>query len=290
MGAGVFYTKNFSAENSESLSWSLGLHAEVFDAELFALEKAFKLAFNKIFFFTKDIWIFSDSQAAIQRLQKSSLKTGQSHVLAIENWIEKIKTKHQIDIHLSWVPGHMNITGNELADQTAKKEAELQQTNTESVVSLSFIKRKIKESALLEWQEEYAKIKKGKFYSQFDSFPRWKTYKKTVKKKVWSAFMQLKLGHGYFKSYLVRLPDYTTDRCYVCGTRENSEHLILHCKATQAIREELKQEFDIKKFSLKNLFNVKIEQEFLFKFLEKTQISTRNWLLQQVSLETEDEE
>jgi len=66
----------------------------------------------------------------------------------------------------------MNITGNELADQTAKKGAELQQTNTESVVSLSFIKRKIKESALLEWQEEYAKIKKDKFYSQFDSFPR----------------------------------------------------------------------------------------------------------------------
>ena len=102
--------------------------------------------------------------------------------------------------------------------------------------------------------------------------------------------MQLKLGHDYFKSYLVRLSDYTTDRCYVCSTREDSEHLILHCKATQAIREELKQEFDIKKFSLKNLFNVKIGQEFLFKFLEKTQISTRNWLLQQVSLETEDEE
>ena len=82
----------------------------MFDAELFALKQAFKLAFNKTFFFTKDIWIFSDSQAAIaaiQRLQESSLKAEQHHVLAIENWIEKIKTKHQIDIHLNWVPGHM---------------------------------------------------------------------------------------------------------------------------------------------------------------------------------------
>ena len=102
--------------------------------------------------------------------------------------------------------------------------------------------------------------------------------------------MQLKLGHSYFKSYLVRLPDYTTNKCFVCGTKENPEHLILHCKATQAIREELKREFDIKEFSLKNLFNTKIGQEFLFKFLQKTQISTRNWLLQQVNLETEDEE
>ena len=98
------------------------------------------------------------------------------------------------------------------------------------------------------------------------------------------------MKHGYFKSYLVRLPDYSTDRCHICGTREDPEHLILHCKATQEIREELKQEFNIKEFSLKNLFNIKSEQEFLFKFLEKTQISTRNWLLQQVNLEAEDEE
>jgi hypothetical protein len=42
------------------------------------------------------------------------------------------------------------------------------------------------------------------------------------------------------------------------------------------VREELKQEFDIKEFSLKNLFNTKQGQEFLYKFLEKTQISIRN--------------
>jgi ribonuclease HI len=184
LGAGVYYTKNFNIENSGSLSWNLGSHMEVFDAELFALEKAFKLAFNQIFFFTEDIWIFSDSQAAIQRLQNPSLKAGQRYISAIENWIIKIKAKQQINIHLSWVPGHMNITGNEMADQAAKKGTQLQQQCAEKYVSLSFIKRKIKESALLEWQQEYEKSKKGRFYSQFESFPRWRSYKKTVKKKI----------------------------------------------------------------------------------------------------------
>jgi len=33
----------------------------------------------------KDIWVFSDSQAAIQRIQKSDVNADQSHVLAIEN-------------------------------------------------------------------------------------------------------------------------------------------------------------------------------------------------------------
>ena len=102
--------------------------------------------------------------------------------------------------------------------------------------------------------------------------------------------MQLKMGHGYFKSYLARLSGYSTNRCFVCDVREDPEHLILHCKVTQAIREELKQEFDIKEFSLKNLFSARREQDFLFKFLEKTQISTRNWLLQQASLEEDSEE
>ena len=77
----------------------------------------------------------------------------------------------------------MNIMGNKLTNKAAKKETKLQQS-AEKYVSLSYIKRKIKESALIEWQEEYAKSNKGKFYSQFKSSPRWKAYKKTVKKKI----------------------------------------------------------------------------------------------------------
>ena len=38
-----------------------------------------------MFFYIKDIWIFSNSQAAIERVQKSSLEAGQTHVQAIEN-------------------------------------------------------------------------------------------------------------------------------------------------------------------------------------------------------------
>ena len=55
-------------------------------------------------------------------------------------------------------------------------------------------------------------------------------------------------------------------------------------------KRRIKKEFDIKKFSLKNLFNTKIGQEFLFKFIEKTQIGTRNWLLQTADYESNNEE
>ena len=289
LGAGIFCTVNFNADNSESLSWNLGSSIEVFNAELFAIEKAFKIAFGKITRFTKNIWIFSDSQAAIQRLQDSSLKAGQKYVIAIKNWITKIKAKKQVNIYINWVPAHMNIHGNKYADEAAKKGIELQKISLEKYVSLAFIKRKIKESSLNEWQIEYEKSKKGRYYSQFENAPKWKAFSKIQRKQTWSAYIQLKLGHGYFKSYLARFLDYS-DKCYTCGTKENPEHLILHCKNTRHIREELKKEFDIKEFSLKNLFNTKIGQEFLFKFIEKTQIGTRNWLLQTVDYESNNEE
>ena len=44
----------------------------------------------------------------------------------------------------------MNIKGNELIDKAAKKETELQYIFLESYISLAFIKRKIKETGLID--------------------------------------------------------------------------------------------------------------------------------------------
>ena len=58
--------KAFSIINNlESLLWNLGSSIKIFNTELFAIKKAFKIAFKKITKFTKNIWIFSNSQAAI---------------------------------------------------------------------------------------------------------------------------------------------------------------------------------------------------------------------------------
>ena len=100
----------------------------------------------------------------------------------------------------------------------------------------------------------------------------------------------MKLEHRYFRFYLARFTDYSSNKCFTCGTKENSEHLIFYCKNTKYAREKLKKKFNIKEFSLKNLFNIKIDQEFLFKFIEKTQIETRKWLLQTADYESDNEE
>ena len=63
----------------------------------------------------------------------------------------------------------MNILGNELADKAAKRGTEMQKSTLESYISLAFIKKKIKESALNDWIEIWINSKsKGRHYIQFE--------------------------------------------------------------------------------------------------------------------------
>src|SRR5438552_806337 len=281
LGAGIFYTTSFATNQSQSFSWNLGAGMEVFDAELFVIEKAFEIERKKKQLNTEKIWIFSDSQAAIKRLKDSSLKAGQYYIQSIRKWAERFQ-KNYIQIQLEWVPGHMNIKGNELADKAAKKGTKLQRIAAESYISLAFIKKKVKESALTEWHKTWQDSKKkGKHYNQFECKPKWKIKEKTIKKQIWSTYIQLKLGHGYFKSYLNRLSNYNSELCQFCNTKENPEHLLLHCERYSQIRRKIKQEKQLNQISLKILFSSKSGKNFLFDYLKETNIATRKWLLQQ---------
>ena len=89
MGAGIFYIINFV--KNQSFSWNLGSGMEVFDAELFAIEKAFKIAWENKQLNTDKVWIFSNSQAAIKRLKNISLKAGQYYIQTIRKWAKKFQ-------------------------------------------------------------------------------------------------------------------------------------------------------------------------------------------------------
>ena len=176
----------------------------------------------------------------------------------------------------------MNIRENELADKTAKKDTEMQRSAIESYISLAFISRKVKKSALLDWNTLWQDSKKkGKHYSQFECKSKWNLKAETVRKQIWSTHMQLKLGHGYFKSYLCRLSNYNSETCQFCRIKENPEYLLLHYRRYAQIRNKIKSEKKLNQLSLKILFSTKIEQDFLFEYLKETGIATRKWLLQQ---------
>ena len=93
-----------------------------------------------------------------------------------------------------------------------------------------------------------------------------------------SAYYQLKIGHGYFKSYLHRFNQIETDRCPCSGTaKQTPQHLILECKKYTAERQGIFKALETKHPSLDLVFNSNRGRTALLEYLQKTRIATRRW-------------
>ena len=115
---------------------------EIYDAELFAIAQAIQWGLNNNLHLHQHLWIFSDNQTTIKRLQKTSLAPGQ--VLA--NQIFKntqTLLERDCQVHIFWVPGHQGVYGNGKADQLAKDSLKLPRIYTQTYTSQAFIKAQI---------------------------------------------------------------------------------------------------------------------------------------------------
>jgi hypothetical protein len=230
---------------------------------------------------TIDLWIFSDSQAALKGLKSGQNQANQNLYQKIYKIAEAIKSKGIIT-HIHWVPGHLGIYGNEKADQAAKYAADWQDPSSQELgLSISFLSRKVKEQILSHWSNLWSKSTHSRHYQQFQTQPRLKASPLRLPKQTWSTIVQLKLAHGYFRSYLVRLPDYDDDSCPYCHryVKQTPHHLLFQCPSQSEIRQKTISQLDKGDQNLYNLFLTKQGQEQLIQFLKDSKVATRKWIL-----------
>ena len=140
------------------------------------------------------------------------------------------------------------------------------------------------------WKISYekAKTKKGPHHSQsyFEKFPfaARKGIELKCKRNISSAFYALKMGHGYFRSYLHRLQKTDNDKCR-CGNKETPEHLLLSCSLYQDERPQALRNARCLRSLLEDSQGV---QEVL-RYLERTKIGTSAWYRQRADEFQEDE-
>ena len=158
--------------------------------------------------------------------------------------------------------------------------------------SFALLGLKFKQTRQLEWNtilDEYSKKSNTNLATYTKKYP-WKLVSKIqippgTKRELASSLYQLKLGHGYFKSYLYQQSRSESDLCS-CGKRETPEHLLLSCSELHTARKQLM--VDLKcRLSLPLLLHTKIGIEKTLGFLKATGIATRKWHLGRSRVEEE---
>ncbi len=274
--------------------WNIGDKAIVYNGELEGITRAFEYASEQARE-GEHFNVFTDNQAGILRLKTPSDKPGQNQqiraILAANTIISKGAT-----IDLIWVPGHTNIPGNEEADRLAKLG-----TNSYNLLSdkTSFAYLGIKINQL-RGQEIYAITSsiKPKSPESYSSIYPWRISSKIIlpigtKRELASSFFQLKIGHGYLKSYLYRLNITGNNKC-ICGLKETTKHLILNCRLYRdervALFKRVREKLEVSRLTLPLLLHTQIGVLQLLVFLKETSICTRKWHLERTEVvETEED-
>jgi hypothetical protein len=230
------------------------------------------------------VYIFSDSQAAIQKVE-----SGHSYyAYQARHLISKVAKRSLVYIH--WVPSHVGVFGNEMADRLAKRGLTETPDRGDIFVSISHLRRLAKARSTVQWKSSWiSETEKGgrakglgTHYQRvcqgnLNFKPR--LYTLALPRRHQSAYTQLKLGIGYLKAYQRLIGNSEDDSCSRCySSKETTTHLILRCEVYHKERQEMRKALKGLPLTLQTLFCTTRGREALEGFLTSTEICTAKWI------------
>jgi ribonuclease HI len=232
-----------------------------------------------------NISFYSDSQPAL--LATTLRKPAPSHYLwdAFHSLCERTRRKHSgIEFSLRWIPGHLDIVGNERADEEAKKAAAGDNTPIKEQTNLipprlpynksSVIKSgmaKLKQKHILNWTRSprYAK------HRRIDPSTKLNAYHKLTQplaKTHTSILTQLRTGHVGLNQHLHRIGKAASPTCPLCRRHnETVMHYLLHCPAHEPQRRRLRTAMKRDAGSMSKMLTVRKHLPALFRFVAETE-------------------
>lgn len=227
-GAGVYgpYTK---------LSLPMGKIPSIFQAEVYAIDKCAEVILKRGYK-SKDIAIMSDSQAAIKAIGASEINS--KLVLECVKKLKRLSENNRVNIY--WVPGHIGIKGNEMADQLAKSGAATPLTGDAPCgLSLDKIKeharRKDRDKMMKEWRNLPALRQSKEMIGNYNS-SRSQCLLNLSRNNV-RIITGFLTGHCKLGGHLAKMKLVDNGECRFCGDSEETPlHLLQDCRAKDRLR------------------------------------------------------
>ena len=225
----------------EKHKFKLHTTCSVFQAELFALEKAVTWIDDSA---TSDVTIFCDSQSSLKALEDRSCKL--PLVVSIHKMLRQMTST---DVTFVWIKAHIGLAGNEAADVAAKEAASEDSASSYASFPISYAKYVIRQQTSEAWQQEYETSETGSTTRTL--FPTLTSIRRFFATAETSFGMtQFVSGHGFYKSYLKRF-HITSDSTCPCGADvQDVAHLLTSCPFYAALAADFAAKCDEKNVSV----------------------------------------
>lgn len=237
----------FVENTKKRVSYKLAMETSVTSAEVIAISIATQIIEEDQL---QNYVIYTDSRSACLMLANAKeSKSDEAILVDILDKCYKWKTSVQ------WIPSHVSISGNEIADQLAKAGVTSNVAVSHKIpLKDAFLNAKSSlERRTNQWYEAYSEEKGTKFYERHPKFYKAAWYKNVdMKGSNVKLINRLMTTHDYSKYWLHRMKISDDADCELCGEPETSEHLILHCPRFGRIRMQFS--FDNKFLNLTELF------------------------------------
>nr|CAH7763726.1 unnamed protein product [Callosobruchus chinensis] len=212
--------------NDTSYTWTLPVSSTIFTAELYAIWHALQYIDIKCM---NNVIVCTDSLSSVDALKQ--LYPRDPLIQKIQAKITHLRSQSFKFIFV-WVPSHVGITGNELADNAAKL-ATTQQVDENILVRPDDVKTSFKPRLKIQWQNEWnnttAKLKQLKPEIGKTIYPSQMTRREQ------SVCTRLRIGHTRLtSSYLFTREEPPV--CFICDLQLTVQHIIAECPAYEAER------------------------------------------------------
>ena len=225
---GVGFAIRYSRICSESDRMSNS--ASVFTAELTAIKYALVSLFESP---QRNFVLFTDSSSAIAAIKQFNSK--HPIVGEIREWLFKLHTKFK-KVQFCWVPAHVGIQGNEIADKLAKQATKFPNVKFDSVPHID-LKRPIRSLIQDKWQNKWSSPalqnnkKLKKIRPVIDHWPS--SFHPNRRHE--RSLTRLRIGHTKLTHGHLMRGD-VAPRCNRCNVTLTVEHVLAKCRRFETER------------------------------------------------------
>ena len=212
---------------SEKVSnYSSAYHGEIAAIGI-ALNKCLDLCLERV----KNIYILSDCQSAIQSSTNNKLSDSHQDEIYDINCNASKLVRKGITVSISWIGGHCDVQGNDLADKAAKNGAKLNQNPRNYKISLKNVKKIILDSAMSHWQKKWNYSETGSHLKEIQPNVYLGNSPRCIQSRLSQITLhQVKIGRSKLNNQdPINKNKIEEKMCTTCKVPEDTEHFFLHC-------------------------------------------------------------